>query len=142
MKIEMRRLEAPFCLEAIDEQGCSVVSDAGPAAGGQGRGMRPMHLVLTALGSCSSIDILDILRKQKLEVRDYRVTLHAEREEGAIPSLFRTIHLHYRFWGDLDPDKVQRAIDLSLNKYCSVAALLSPTARIESSFEIETTGRR
>lgn len=141
MKIELRRLEAPYCLEAVDEQGCTVVSDAASAAGGLGRGMRPMHLVLTALGSCSSIDILDILRKQKLDVQDYRVILRAEREEGTIPSLFRTIHLHFQFWGNLEPEKVRRAIDLSLDKYCSVAALLRPTARIESSFEIETNGR-
>lgn len=136
MKIEMRRLEYPFVLEAVDELGCRILSDAAPAIGGNGSGMRPMHLVLSALGSCSSIDILSILRKQKMQVKDYKVTINAEREEGAIPSLFREIHIHYRFTGPLDRDKVKRAIDLSLKKYCSVAALLYPTARIGSSFEI------
>lgn len=136
MKIEMRRLDDPYVLEAVDEQGCKVLSDAAPAIGGKGSGMRPMHLVLSALGSCSSIDILSILRKQQMSVDDYRVSINAERMEGAVPSLFRSIHIHYRFTGRLDPDKVKRAIDLSLGKYCSVAALLYPTARIESSFEI------
>ena len=136
MKIEMRRLEDPYVLEAVDEQGCTVLSDAAPAIGGKGSGMRPMHLVLSALGSCSSIDILSILRKQQMSVDDYRVSINAERVEGAVPSLFRSIHIHYRFTGRLDQDKVKRAIDLSLGKYCSVAALLYPTSRIEWSFEI------
>jgi len=94
-----------------------------------------MDLLLMALGGCSSIDIGLILKKQKQELKDFKVQITAEREDE-IPSVFKKINLHFVLWGDLKEKKVVKSIDLSLEKYCSVAKILEPTAEISYSFEI------
>jgi putative redox protein len=136
MKIELNRLNDGFHLEAINEQGKTVNIDASPDIGGTNQGMRPMQLLLAAMGGCSTIDIINILKKQKQPLRDIKITVTGEREKDAIPSLFVEVHTHFRLYGNLDQDKVQRAVSLSVEKYCSVAKTLSFKANITYSFEI------
>jgi len=136
MKIELNRLNDAFHLEAVNEQGKTVHIDASPDIGGTNQGMRPMQLVLTAMGGCSTIDIINILKKQKQPLRDIKITVSGEREKDAVPSLFVEIHAHFRLFGDLDPEKVKRAVSLGVEKYCSVAKTLSHKAKITHSFEI------
>jgi putative redox protein len=136
MKIELNRLNEGYHLEAINEQGKSVHIDASPDIGGTNQGMRPMQMLLAALGGCSTIDIINILKKQKQPLRDIKITVTGEREKDAVPSLFVEAHIHFRLFGGLDQDKVQRAVSLSVEKYCSVAKTLSHKATITHSFEI------
>ncbi len=136
MHIELSRVNNDYHFQSKNEDGLTIDTDASPAIGGQKKGFRPMQLLLTAVGSCSSIDIISILKKQRQPVDDLKVTIDGEREKDKDPSLFTGIHLHYRFYGDLDETKVKRAIGLSLDKYCSVAKTLEKTATITSSFEI------
>lgn len=136
MKIELNRLNDAFHLEAVNEQGTTVHIDASPDIGGTNQGMRPMQLVLTAMGGCSTIDIINILKKQKQPLRDIKITVSGEREKDAVPSLFVEIHAHFRLFGDLDTEKVKRAVSLGVEKYCSVAKTLSHKAKITHSFEI------
>lgn len=136
MKIELKRLDNAFHLEAVNEQGVKLQTDASPDIGGGNKGMRPMQLLLVAAGSCSTIDIINILKKQKQPLKDIRITVDGEREKDKIPSLFTGIHIHYKLFGDLSEDKVKRAIDLSIDKYCSVAKTLELSATITTSFEI------
>jgi len=136
IKIELERLNDAFHLEAKNELGNVVHIDGSPDIGGTNQGMRPMQLVLAAMGGCSSIDIINILKKQKQPLKDVKVTVTGEREKDAIPSLFTEVHIHFRFFGDLDPDKVQKAVVLGVDKYCSVAKTLEPKAKITHSFEI------
>jgi len=136
IKIELERLNDAFHLEARNELGNIVHIDGSPDIGGTNQGMRPMQLVLAAMGGCSSIDIINILKKQKQPLKDVKVTVTGEREKDAIPSLFTEVHIHFRFFGDLDPDKVQKAVVLGVDKYCSVAKTLEPKAKITHSFEI------
>lgn len=136
MKIELNRLNDGFHMEAVNEDGRSVQIDASPDIGGTNQGMRPMQLVLSALGGCSSIDVINILKKQKQPLTDFSVTITGEREKDAVPALFVEAHLHFTLYGDLDEDKVRKAIDLGVDKYCSVAKTLSHKATITHSFEI------
>lgn len=136
MKIELNRLNDDFHMEASNEDGRTVHIDASPDIGGTNQGMRPMQLVLSALGGCSSIDIINILKKQKQPLRDFKVTVTGEREKDALPALFVEAHLHFKLFGDLDEEKVRRAIDLGVDKYCSVASTMSHRATITHSFEI------
>lgn len=137
MKIQLNRINDAVNLEAINEDGVKVLMDGSPAIGGQNLGMRPMQLLLTSLGGCSSMDVLSILKKMQQEVTDYHVTMEGEREPNVEPSLFKTIHVHFQLKGNnLDAGKVQRAIELSMTKYCSVAKTLEPTCKITSDFEI------
>jgi putative redox protein len=97
-----------------------------------------MQLVLSAAGSCSSMDIISILKKMKQDLRDFEVEVTAKREPDKVPSLFTEVHLHFKLSGNLEEDKVGRAIELSMTKYCSVVKILEKTAKITSSFEILT----
>lgn len=130
MLIQLERLDDAFNLKATNEQGNSVETDAAPAIGGGGKGMRPMEMLLSSLGACSSIDVIDILRKMRQPLNDIKVTLNGEREKDKTPSLFTDIHVSFNLYGDLDVDKAKRAVDMSMEKYCSVAKILEKTAKI------------
>ena len=136
MKIALKRLNDACHMEARNEDGNIVNIDGSRSVGGERKGFRPMQLLAAGAGGCSSIDIISILKKQRQELKDIEVIVDAEREEGTVPSLFRTIHLHYILTGNLDKEKVEYAINLSLEKYCSVIKTLEKTAKITSSYEI------
>ncbi len=136
MKITLKRLDDAFHLEAVNEDGCKIETDGAPKIGGSNKGMRPMQLLLAAAGSCSSIDIILILKKQKQNLKDLEVEVTAEREQGKVPSLFSDIHIHFKFFGDVLNAKAKRAVDLSVEKYCSVVKILEKTAKVTSSYEI------
>lgn len=136
MKIELRRLSGDYHLQAVNEDGNTVETDASPAIGGTGKGMRPMQMLLSALGACSSIDVILILKKKRQELRDIKVSVTGEREEGAIPEVFKTIHVHYDLYGPLDAAKAERAIQLSMEKYCSVTRMVEKVAVISWSYDL------
>lgn len=137
IKIELNRLNDGFHFEAENDNGNTVHLDASPDIGGTNQGMRPMQMLLAAMGGCSAIDIINILKKQRQDLRDLKITVTGEREPGAIPSLYKSVHAHFRFFGDLDPDKVEKAINLSIEKYCSVSRTLEMAgAKVTHSFEI------
>ncbi|MBL7858278.1 MAG: OsmC family protein [Cyclobacteriaceae bacterium] len=136
MKIELSRLNEAFHIEAVNEQGNAVHIDASPDIGGTNQGMRPMQLLLAAMGGCSSIDVISILKKQKQDLRDIKITVTGERERDAVPSLYTEVHAHFRLYGNLDSDKANKAVALSVEKYCSVAKTLEKTAKVTYSVEI------
>ncbi len=136
IKIELNRLNDAFHMEAKNELGNSVHIDASPEIGGTNQGMRPMQLLLAALGGCSSIDLINILKKQKQELKDIKVTITGEREKDVVPSLFVEVHAHFKLIGELDEVKVRKAVTLAVDKYCSVAQTLGYKAKITHSFEI------
>ena len=136
MKIEIKRLNDGFNLEAANEDGNTIRFDASADIGGTGKGMRPMQVLLSALGSCSTIDVISILKKQKQPLKDIRITVTGEREKDVVPSAFTEAHIHFRLVGDLDEDKVNKAVTLSVEKYCSVVKTMQSFTRITHSFEI------
>jgi putative redox protein len=136
MKIQLKRLDKEFWLEAANEAGNRIHIDAATEAGGNGQGFRPMQLLLAGLGGCSGIDVISILKKQKQPLVDIAITVTGEREKGVVPSLFTETHVHFLLTGDLDEEKVRKAVSLSVEKYCSVARTLEKTARVTHSFEI------
>jgi putative redox protein len=89
-----------------------------------------MQLLLAAVGGCSAIDVILILKKQKQIIEDFEVEIEGEREKIEDYSLFRDICLHFKFKGQVDKDKAERAVKLSVDKYCSVSKTLEPTAKI------------
>ncbi len=136
MIIDIQRIDDAFHMRAVNESGRTVEIDAAPAIGGYDAGMRPMQMVLAALGGCSAIDVIDILKKQRLKLQDIRLRISAKRAENVIPAVFSHIHMHFVLTGDIPDEKAARAITLSVDKYCSVAAMLRSTAEISHSFEI------
>jgi len=138
MKIQLKRLNDAYWLEAANESGNKIHIDASSEVGGGGNGFRPMQLLLAGLGGCSTIDIISILNKQKQPLADIEVTVTGERQIGVVPSVFTDAHVHFVLTGDLDEEKVRKAVSLSVEKYCSVARTLEKTARVTHSFEIVT----
>ena len=136
MKIELQRKNQAVHLEAVNEDGAAIQIDGAPSVGGENKGFRPMQLLLAGLGACSTIDIISILKKQRQVLDDIRIVVDGEREPNVEPSLFQDIHVHFILTGNLDEDKVQKAVDLSMQKYCSVAKTLEKTATITYDFEI------
>lgn len=123
-KIELSRVFGDFGFEATDENGHIVKMDSSPASGGQNYGVRPMQILLMGLAGCSAIDVIAILKKQRQEVTDYKMIVNGEREAGKEPSLWKDITIEFHLYGDIDEDKAAKAAELSVNKYCSVAATL------------------
>ncbi|MBS1681790.1 MAG: OsmC family protein [Bacteroidetes bacterium] len=136
MTIELERIDADFAVEATNETGNKILLDGSPQDGGHNRGMRPMQTLLAAMGGCSAIDVISILRKQRENLRDIKITVTGEREKNATPSLYTEVHAHFKLFGNLDKDKVNKAVSLSMEKYCSVAKTLEKTAKVTYSFEI------
>ena len=130
MKIVLDRLDDAFHFEAKNEEGNSVHIDGSPSIGGKGEGARPMQLLVMGLGSCSAMDIVLILKKQRQNIDDLQIVLEAERNEDRTPATFKKIHVTYNFKGDLNPNKVARAVDLGIEKYCSVTKILEETCEI------------
>jgi len=127
-------------------QGCSfvgkadsnhwVVVDTKKEVSGFDAATHPMELVLLALGSCTGCDVLSILTKKKVQLDDAEIQIDAERSEEH-PKVFTKIHLEFVFSGkDLNPIHLERAIELSQQKYCPVSAMLRPTVPISTSFRI------
>lgn len=118
--------------------GHAVVMDAAAAVGGKNTGPRPMELLLVALGGCTGMDVVSILRKKKVNFTDVRMSVRGKWMGGeSYPKYFEEIEVEYEVVGkDVSEDAVKRAIDLSETKYCSVAASLRGTSRIKTSYKI------
>jgi putative redox protein len=98
-------------------------------------GAKPIELALLALGGCTAFDVISILRKKRQKVTFYEVSLAAEQAEEP-PKVFTKVTIKHRLRGEIDPESVRSAIHLSESKYCSVGAMISKTAKIETTFEI------
>lgn len=125
MKVEVHRINHDYKLEARNEHGNTIIIDNSKAAGGNEEGFRPMQTLLAALGGCSSMDVISILKKQKLEPFGLNVVIEGERETGKDANLWKTIHAHFIFTGEVPKDKAERAVQLSIEKYCSVSKTLA-----------------
>ena len=136
MKITINRLNDAVHMEAKNEDGITLQMDGTGEIGGINGGFRPMQMLLAAAGGCSAIDVVGILKKQRQNPDQLTIEVTGERVSVGSYSEFKSIHIHFILTGDLDENKVARAIDLSLTKYCSVSKTLEKTAKISSSFEI------
>ena len=137
MEITLERQNQGVHLVAQNEGGNTVSLDGSPAIGGENLGSRPMELVLMGLGGCSSMDVLSILKKMKVEIGKYDIKIKADREADVVPSLFTDIHVEFIIESDeKNKAKILKAIDLSMDKYCSVTKILEKTAKITHSLTL------
>lgn len=104
--------------------GHAVVLDGAPESGGRNMGMRPMELMALGVGSCSSFDVVTILRKARQHISGCVAEVTAERVDTT-PAVFESMHLHFKVTGrDLSDKQVARAVELSADKYCSASIML------------------
>ncbi len=133
MKLELNRIEKPYVFELENESGTICKIDSSKDIGGKNKGLTPMELLAGALAACISIDVLMILNKQHIEPKKYAVSMDATKK-NSVPSPFEKIHLVFSIDTEIDLLKVERAIQLSIDKYCSVKASLNPEIKI--SYEV------
>ena len=120
--------------------GHAVVMDGAPEHGGRDMGVRPMEMLLLGLGGCTAFDVMSILKKSRQTVIDCEVKIDSDRAEE-VPKVFTRIHVHFTVSGkNLDPTKVEKAVNLSADKYCSASLMLGKTAKISHDFEVVELG--
>ena len=125
-----------FRFEAKNEKGLSVNFDAPVKYGGEETALTPMETVLASLAGCTSFDVVSILKKKRQNISDYSIETEAERTDEP-PEVFTKIHIKYIVKGkNISKEAVEKAIQLSHDKYCSVGAMLKKTAEITTSYEI------
>jgi len=135
MKAEVKWLGGR-AFEGTPDSGHSVIMDSSPDFGGEDRGVRPMELLMLGMGGCTSIDVMNILEKSRQDVTACIAEISAERAETE-PKVFVRMHVHFKVTGrNLDAQRVQRAISLSAEKYCSASIMLGKTAEITHDFEL------
>lgn len=135
MKITSQWLDGR-CFVASNERGHSVVMDGTSPDEGLKRAPSPMELLLMGVAGCSSIDVVDIAKKQRQDVVDCIATVEAERADS-VPRVFTKIHIHFKVIGrGLQADSIGKAVQLSAEKYCSASIMLGKAAEVSHSFEI------
>lgn len=137
--VEMHRV-GPAAFRVKGGYGAETVIDGAPSIGGEDRGMRPIELLLTAIAGCASMDIVSILEKQREPLADLEVRAEADRKD-ATPAPFTAVRLRFIAHAragerPLDAHKVERAVRLGVEKYCSVSASLDPNITVSWTAEL------
>ena len=131
MKVELERINNDYLFEVTNSNGHRVLLDNKSKTEGSVKGISPMELLLMGLAGCSSIDVVAILNKQKINPTSIKMEVLGQRPENAVPALFNAITVKVLLEGDFSADKAKRAVALSFDKYCSVSKTLEHTASIE-----------
>lgn len=136
MKVNLKRVNQAVHFEGVaPSTEIKVHIDGSPEIGGESLGVRPMELVLMALGSCSVLDLLSILKKQRQEVADIDIEISGNRTTS-VPNVFTDIHIKFLIQGtDIDSQKAEKAAELAVKKYCSVHDMLA-AGGVEITYEI------
>jgi putative redox protein len=132
MEVVLKRLDDDFHFEGIGTSSVPVHIDAAEGIGGHNAGARPMELLLMGIGGCTAIDVILILKKQRQAIEDFQIRISGIREkiEGTEKTPFREINIQFELKGAIDGNKALKAIQLSMEKYCSATAQLEPSAAI------------
>jgi len=132
MEVVLNRLDQDFHFEAKGSSPIPVHIDAAEGIGGHNAGARPMELLLMGLGGCTAIDVILILKKQRQIIDDFQIRVQGDREkiDGTEKTPFRQINIQFELTGVIDVHKALKAIQMSMDKYCSATAQLEPSATI------------
>ena len=118
------------------ESGHAIVMDGNAEVGGKNTGLRPTELLLIGLGGCSGMDIVSILKKKKQDLRGLEINVTGQKAEN-YPKKFTDMNIEFLVKGrNLSEDAVKRAVDLSMDKYCSVKATIEGSAKVTWSYRI------
>ena len=118
--------------EADNPSGKTVMIDASAEHGGHNAGMRPKAMMLASLAGCSGLDVISILKKMKVKISDFRMDTSADLT-GEHPKYYNRVIVEYHFYGeDLQREKIKKAVDLSIEKYCGVMEMFRQFAEVET----------
>jgi putative redox protein len=127
-KIELS-WKGQMLFESVAPEG-TVMIDAAEEVGGQGKGLRPKAMMLTSLAGCSAMDVASLLKKMRAEVADFKIEVVANLTEEH-PKYYDKVHVIYRFFGsDFKKDKIEKAVNLSVDRYCGVMEMFRQFAEV------------
>ena len=130
MNVSLERINKDYLFQVSNSDGKSVLLDNKSKSFGEIQGISPMELLLMGIAGCSSIDIIAILDKQKVNPSSLKMDVKGHRHENQVPALFYQIDINIYLEGSFSPEKAKRAAQLSFEKYCSVSKTLESTAKI------------
>lgn len=130
MRITLERLNDATHFRASTPDGVTLSIDGSADVGGQDLGIRPMQMLLAALGGCSGIDVVSVMKKKRQRIDAMFIDVDGDRTSVEDHSVWTSINVTFTLTGDVEPLKAQHAVDLSLGKYCSVAKTLEAFATI------------
>ena len=130
MNVSLERINKDYLFEVSNSDGKTVLLDNKSKSFGEIQGISPMELLLMGIAGCSSIDIIAILDKQKINPISLKMDVKGHRHENQVPALFYQIDINIYLEGRFSPEKAKRAAKLSFEKYCSVSKTLESTAKI------------
>lgn len=133
-EINLKRISG-YKFEAVNSLGKTAILDGPAKIGGTDDGIRPMEMLLMGLAGCSGFDVLHTLEKGRQNVEDLDISVQAERAD-AVPAVYTKINVHFKVSGDVTEKRLEQAVSLSMEKYCSVSAMLGKTAEITHTTEI------
>ena len=131
MKISLNRINEDYLFEATSSNGMNVLLDNKSKKEGKVEGISPMEVLLMGVAGCSSIDVVAILNKKRINPVTLRMEVEGVRDPNAVPAPFQEINVSLFLEGeDISPEKAKRAAQLSFDKYCSVSKSLDPNIKI------------
>lgn len=130
MKIKINRVNQAVHFVAQNTTDSEVHIDGVESIGGQNLGMRPMELLLTAFATCSALDVVEILKKQRQELIDMEIEVEGQRHEVEKTNPFKSIDIKFNLKGNIDRNKAERAVALATKDYCSVRASMDPNIEV------------
>jgi len=137
VRVTLNKQAEDFHFLGTNASGHSVhIDDAGGYVDKKGSGVGPMQLLLLGLGGCSGVDVVSILKKGRCRIDRFDIEVVGQKPDGVSPSIYQEINIRYEIDGDVSPTRVRRAVELSLGKYCSVAATLGKSARIRFDYVV------
>ena len=129
MSLKLNLKEEPFVFEVKNEDGAICLMDGSPDIGGKNKGLRPMQLLASSIAGCASIDILLILRKQRIEPTHFSIDIETKIVDE-VPAIFEEVKLIFSLNKEVNKEKLERAIKLTLEKYCSVSSSLKEEVNV------------
>lgn len=139
MQITLQRKNKALNFQGSTPDGLTAEFDSSALTGDAAVAPSPMQMVLMSVATCSSIDIVMILKKMRQELDDIKVDVDSVRAEKA-PRIFKSMHLHYKIYGKVGEKQAEKAIRLSMEDYCSVSLMLKASVDITWSFEVNPAG--
>lgn len=131
------RLTGKRQFTGVDGAGHSVVMDAKPEYGGDGSGIRPIEMVLQGLAACTGMDVISILEKKRQDVRGLEIVVYGTQRTDDYPRIYTDVRVEYIVTGfGVDPAAVERAIELSEEKYCSVQGMLRDEVKVTTTYRV------
>jgi putative redox protein len=136
MKIHLKRVNESVLFEASNARGHTVRIEGSRNIGGTDSAPSPTEFLMMSHASCTAIDVVELLKKMRQSLIHLEIEVDAQRAENEVPRVFRTIHLHYKIYGQVTSVKAEKAITMSIEKYCTVSKMIDQIAKITHSFEI------